>query len=252
MTAQTAIAPAPETAPAQSDTTAIVSVIERAALNPDVDVSKMERLLDMQQRILDRQAKEAFNAAFSAMQPDLPVIPKRGRIEVRGSLQSTYGKWEDTDRLIRPILQRHGFGLSFRTEEGEGRIYVTAVLAHREGHSEQTTMSLPFDTSGSKNAVQGVGSSLSYGKRYTAGAILNLVYEDDPGDDDGHLAGRVAVERIGDAHLTNLRREMKALDVVEAKFCRHLRIKALEDLPADRFADAMEALAAKRKQAEAS
>jgi len=231
-----------------NNSAAIVSVIERAAMNPDVDVSKMERLLDMQQRILDRSAKEAFNAAFAAMQPELPVIPKRGAIKNSSNrVQSTYGKWEDTDRLIRPVLHTHGFGLSFRTEEGDGCLYVTSVLAHRDGHSEQTTLRLPIDNSGSKNVVQGVGSSLSYGKRYTAGAILNLIYQDDPGDDDGQLAGRIAVERIGDAHLSNLRREIKDLDVNEAKFCRFLRVEALEDLPADRFADAVDALAAKRK-----
>lgn len=233
----------------ESGSSAIVSVIERAALNPDVDVSKMERLLDMQQRILDRSAKEAFNAAFSAMQPSLPAIPKRGEIKnSQGRVQSTYGKWEDTDRLIRPVLHGHGFGLSFRTEEGEGCIYVTAVLAHREGHSEQTTMRLPFDSSGSKNAVQGVGSSLSYGKRYTAGAILNLIYQDDPGDDDGQLAGHVAVERIGDGHLSNLRREMKDLNVSEEKFCRLLKVDQLESLPASQFSTAIEILAHRRKE----
>ena len=95
-------------------------------------------------------------------------------------MQSTYGNWEDTDRLIRPILHTHGFGLSFRTEEGDGCLYVTSVLAHRDGHSEQTTLRLPIDTSGSKNVVQGAGSSLSYGKRSTAGPIPPLSYQDDP------------------------------------------------------------------------
>jgi len=247
MTNHALIADQPET-PA-SNSAAIVSVIERAALNPEVDVSKMERLLDMQQRILDRSAKEAFNADFAAMQPDLPVIPKRGSIRNNeGKVQSTFGRWEDTDRLIRPVLHGHGFGLSFRTEEGDGCLYVTAVLAHREGHSEQTTLRLPIDTSGSKNVVQGVGSSLSYGKRYSAGAILNLIYQDDPGDDDGHLAGRISVERIGESHLANLRREMKELSVNEAKFCRVLRIEALDDLPAERFADAVDILAARRRE----
>jgi hypothetical protein len=44
------------------------------------------------------------------------------------------------------------------------------VLSHELGHSEETTMTLPLDTSGSKNNVQAVGSSTSYGKRYTATA----------------------------------------------------------------------------------
>ena len=42
------------------DISAIVSVIERVAMNKDIDVDKMERLLAMQERILDRQAKQQF------------------------------------------------------------------------------------------------------------------------------------------------------------------------------------------------
>jgi len=50
------------------DTTSIVQVIERAALNPAVDIEKMERLLAMQERILARSAESAFNAALNACQ----------------------------------------------------------------------------------------------------------------------------------------------------------------------------------------
>ena len=181
----------PQAAPQmQSDVAAIIQVIERAATNPNVDIDKMERLLEMQERIMARNAKIAFSSAFSMMQPDLPEIPEHGK----GHGNITYALWEDVNDLIRPVLAAHGFGISFQTGREGPNILVTAILTHREGHSEQTTMSLPLDTSGSKNAVQAVGSSTSYGKRYTAQALLNLTSRGD--DDNGKKGGGKPVEEI--------------------------------------------------------
>lgn len=169
--------------PAVSESAAIIQVIERAAMNPNVDIDKMERLLQMQERIMERNARAAYASAFSLMQPELPEIPEHGK----GHGNITYALWEDINDLIKPVISKFGFGISFQTGRDGPNITVTAVLTHREGHSEQTTMILPVDTSGSKNAVQAVGSSTSYGKRYTASALLNLTSRGE--DDDGKASG---------------------------------------------------------------
>lgn len=176
-----------------SGSAAIIQVIERAAMNPAVDIDKMERLLQMQERIMEREAKAAFDEAFAAMQPELPIIEEHGGIKDRSDkVQSTYALWEDINEAIKPVLAKYGFGISFRTGAKDGKILVTGVLAHRLGHREETSMELPSDTSGSKNAVQAVGSSTSYGKRYTAQALLNLTSRGE--DDDGKAGGGKAQE----------------------------------------------------------
>lgn len=161
-----------------SESAAIIQVIERAAMNPSVDIDKMERLLEMQERIMAKNAKAAYASAFSQMQPHLPEIPEKGR-----SNNGSYALWEDINDLVKPVLAEYGFGISFQTGRDGPNVTVTAILTHRDGHSEQTTMLLPVDTSGNKNAVQAVGSSTSYGKRYTASALLNLTSRGE--DDDG-------------------------------------------------------------------
>lgn len=170
----------------QSEATALIQAIERAAINPAVDVDKMERLLQMQERILARNAEVAFSAAFAEMQSELPVITERGQIVVNDVVRSEYATFEDINEAVKPILHRHGFGVSFRTDFSDG-ITITAVLTHRQGHREQTSMKLPADTSGSKNVVQAIGSSVSYGKRYTMQALLNITSSGE--DDDGEAAG---------------------------------------------------------------
>lgn len=166
----------------------MIAVIERAIMSPDMSVDTLERVLAMQERIMAKDAEMAYTVALADAQQEIKPIEKRGAIKNRsGEVQSTFGKWEDINEVIKPILQTHGLALSFRTgSDDKGRLTVTAVLTHRAGHREETTISLPADTSGSKNDVQAVGSSTSYGKRYTAGALLNLTFVDE--DDDGQKA----------------------------------------------------------------
>lgn len=229
--------------PQQNETAALIGMIERVARDPGADIDKLERLMNLRERIVEKQAKTAYAAALSEMQAELPVITERGRIDIGRGKPQHYALWEDINETIRPILAKHGFGLSFRTGRTEQHIIVTGVLSHRGGHSEETTMYLPIDASGSKNPVQAVGSSTSYGKRYTAAALLNLTSRGE--DDDGRAgggSGPISVEQL---------EELQGL-IVEtgtniAKYCQYMNVQKVEDLPASRFNDAKAALEAKRK-----
>lgn len=171
-----------------SESATVLSIIQQAAMNPNVDMDKMERLMEMHERLQSRQAEVQFSQALAEMQIELPVIAERGEIKNKGGgVQSTYALWEDINEQIKPILARHGFSLSFRTSTEAG-VTVTGVLMHRAGHKETTAITLPADVSGSKNSVQAIASSVSYGKRYTAGALLNLTSCGE--DDDAQSAAR--------------------------------------------------------------
>jgi hypothetical protein len=163
-----------------SDTQAVLSMIERVVLNPEADMEKLEKMLDLQERILNRNAKQAFTADLAAMQAELPLVGKAGE----GHNKAKYAKLEDINEAIRPTLQKYGFAVTFRTKQTDKTLTVIAILSHKLGHSEDTDLILPLDTSGSKNAVQAVGSTISYGKRYSLCALLNISTGD---DNDGNL-----------------------------------------------------------------
>jgi hypothetical protein len=236
-----------------SDSAALIAVISRAASDPAVDIDKMERLMQMHERLTDRAARSAYAAALAEMQPKLPVVERKGKIVIheKGAtkiaaniIQSTpYALWEDINEAIRPLLAEHGFALSFRVKKVEERVEVTGVLSHREGHSEETTLSLPMDITGSKNNVQAIGSSTSYGKRYTATALLNITTRGD--DDDGKSAGLGEV--ISEEQLLSLRKLIEDTGTDIARFCAYFKVDALPDLPASKYDAAMKSLEAKRK-----
>lgn len=223
----------------------LLEVIARAARDPNVDIDKMERLIAMRERVEDRAARAAYFSALAAMQPNLPVITERGGIKDRnGNVQSTYALWEDVNEAIRPVLAEYGFALSFKTRRTENEITVTGVLSHREGHSEETELSLPSDTSGSKNAVQAVGSSTSYGKRYTAFALLNITSQGE--DDDGRRAG--SPEPVSVEQLDELLRRAAEVGADVPRFCSTLKVSSLAMLPAGRYTEAMRLLDRKAAQ----
>lgn len=166
----------------------LVLMFERLAKDPAVDADKLEKLVTLQERILARNAESEFNAAFVAMQRALPVIDEHGIIrDNNGQERSRYAKWEDIKAAITPILATHGFSLRHRVEfPTEASVKVTAYLTHDAGHSVTSEFLAKADTSGSKNAIQALGSSTSYGRRYTAIDVTGITSrEPERRDDDG-------------------------------------------------------------------
>ena len=101
----------PETQLASIEPSPMLSMIERAARDPAVDIDKMERLMLMKERADAANARQAFDDAMADMQPKLPSIGERGNAAGR----YTFALWEDINAVIKPILQQHGFALTFRT-----------------------------------------------------------------------------------------------------------------------------------------
>lgn len=228
-------APLPEP---RDESAAVLSMIARAASDPSIDIDKMERLMQMQERAITRQAQTAFDDANAAMQPELPSIGERGDAAGR----YTFAKWEDIQAAIKPILHKHGFALSFRVDTKDA-ITVTAVLSHKAGHREETSITLPADPSGNKNAVQAVASSVQYGKRYTAGALLNLTSH---GEDDDAFAS--CAPTITEEQEISLREMADSVGADLPKFLAFMKVGSLSAILAKDFNKAMTALKAKAKK----
>ncbi len=227
--------------PAQQEATVLATICQLAR-DPSVDVAKLEALLHMQERITGKQAEIEFNLAMARLQPRLPVIVKRGKINIeKGPVtrtQSTFATYEDIDKAIRPLLCQEGFSLSFNSEAVEkGNVYY-ATISHAAGHSKQASMALPADTSGSKNGIQAVGSTISYAKRYLVGMLLNIVTKDE--DNDGNSFGLITEAQemeiedlIGECGM-NAESRMKFLQLMGAPKVAEIRAtefkRAIENL----------------------
>lgn len=218
-----------------ADVSPMMAMIDRAARDPAVDIDKLERLMAMKERHDAQEAQREFDNAMADMQPKLPSIGERGNAAGR----YTFALWEDINSVVKPILQQHGFALTFRTSFVDG-VAVTGVLSHRAGHREETSITLPADGSGNKNAVQAVASSVSYGKRYTASALLNLTTHGE--DDDAYKDVEEAITESQEIQLSEM---LEATGSDKAKFLKFFKVNGLSELPAKKFQQAFGMLKAK-------
>ncbi len=255
----TAVAVPQPKAPAQEKS--VLAVIAELGASPNMSPDNMRALLDMQKEIVAEQRRMDFNTAFIALQAELPTIAQDGKIEVRkkdssgertGVVQQAtpYATFNGIMKAIQPLLTKHGFSLSFATEPTTtGILMVKGFLDHAAGGQRSTAFPLPAESSGSKNNVQGWGSSLSYGKRYCTIALLNIVSgakEDRdtdgfPGDfnrtKDGGLAEKPSAPlKASPEQLIKLRDAINLNEVPEEKVLDHYSLRKLEDIEA-RFVD---------------
>lgn len=241
--------------PADAEGATILGMIDRLIAKPDVPVEKLERLFDLHQRVQADHSRRAYFADLAVMQPKLPVIDKKGTIKTNEKdkqgnktgnqiKQSKYALWEDVVEQIRPVLAEFGFSLFFKVDQPTpDRALITTTLAHAGGHSESTGISLPIDTSGSKNNVQGWGSTVSYGKRYGAFALLNVVARGE--DDDGTAGG---ADLISDDQANALLRLIADTKSDPQQFLAIAKVESISDISAAKFGVLEAMLEAKQKK----
>ncbi len=222
----------------------ILAVIARAAADPHIDVSKMQALLDMQERYEKRQAEIEFSAAMARLMPRLPRIEKNGTIpDNEGRIRSRFARYEDIDRVTRPLLAEEGFAISFRTEEpAPGMIRVIGTLAHRMGHSRESSVTVPIAAPPKATGTQAVGSSVSYGKRYVVVNMLNIVTVGEDNDGQGDSAP------IGADQVLTIETLLQDTKTDRKRFLNWAQVTRIEDILEKNYQTAINALMAKKRQ----
>lgn len=208
--------PPPATVPAaQSQASSMLQMIAAASENPNVDVGKMQALVELQIKMMDKQAEIEFNQALNRLQSRLKPIQKTSEIDHgkdgNKKVIARYAKYEDIDRIIRPELIAEGFSISFRTDQqADGRIVVTGRLSHKDGHFREAGVPVSLDTGPGRSNVQAAGSTITYGKRYAVCMLLNIVTQDGlDSDTDGAATDALPTEKA--AELDTLLREREKL-----------------------------------------
>jgi hypothetical protein len=160
-----------------------MAMIQRAVeLNTDID--KLTKLMDLQERWEKNEARKAFVAAMTEFKKNPPTIIKNKHV----SFKETEYDHATLDHVCEQITQGLGaVGISHRwdVDQKDGRIKVTCILTHSMGHSETTALDGPPDATGSKNALQAIGSTVSYLERYTLFAATGLAAKNQDNDGAG-------------------------------------------------------------------
>lgn len=219
-----------------------MAMLDRA-LASGAGIETIERLMALQERWEKNENKKAYDEAITLAKSEFPQIvkDKAVRFDANKPPSFMHETLSGIAKLIDPVLGKHGLSYRFRTSSDATSVTVTCIVSHRLGHSEENSLNGPHDKSGGKNSIQAVGSSVTYLQRYTLKGALGLAAAD---DDDGKAAGG------GESLSAQQIEEMQALIVEVAadiqKFCKHMKVEKIEDIPAKRFKAAMDALNAKK------
>ncbi len=226
------------------DPTSIIQVIARAAADPRVDVQKMSALLDMQFKIEARQAEIEFNAALSRLMPKLPRVRKDGTIpDNNGRVRSRYARYEDVDLVTRPLLAEEGFSITFRTEDvAPSSLRVIGTLAHRMGHSRESSVTVPISAPPKATGTQAVGSSVSYGKRYVVVNMLNIITVGEDTD------GQEPPSPITEEQVMNIETLLQDTKSNRVKFLAWIGVEKIADILDRDYERAIKALQSKARQ----
>ena len=217
---------------ALSEENSMLSTIQSAALNPDVDVEKMKALLDMQERIIDKNSEAAFNVAMVTVQREMPVIIKQAK---NRQTNSRYAKLEHINKVLTPMYTAQGFALMFGTDDSplEAHVRVTCDTLHEQGHSKHSFYDMPIDDSGIKGTVNKTkphasASSITYGQRILKCLIFSVQLADD-------LDGNTEIEPITDEQEATI---LSLIDEVKAdkdKFLKYLKVDDLKHIPSNKY-----------------
>lgn len=236
--------PAPLPTPVDSGTSALMKIIDRAASDPNFDVAKLTQLLEVKERWEANEARKAFIEALNAFKANPPEIVKDKEIKHGEKHVAWYAGLDQVSSAIAKALTAHQLSHRWDTEQKEGGIIrVTCILTHERGHSERTTLQASPDNTGAKNAVQAIGSTVTYLQRYTLLAATGLATAEQ--DDDGSGATEFITPEQKDALIALI----QETSTDTKKFLIHFDVPYVDHLPAAKFTEAKRLLEAKRKAA---
>ncbi len=216
-----------------NDGATLMAIIQQAASQPDLDVAKMQQLMELKREWDKDRAAEAYAAAIAEFQRKCPQIHK-GRKPASGP-SYTYASYDDLMAVASPLLAECGIVVTFSTEQVEKSIRVTCRLrvgTHYEDHS--FTVPIPDMR---VNETQRFGAALSYAKRYALQGSLNIVVTDEDTD-----ASNLNDNCITEEQRIQLDEWISSTNSDVQKFCSTFKIAELKDLPAAKFNNAMEML----------
>lgn len=163
------------------------------------NVEVFGKLLEYQRDMEARDAEKQFNAAFVALQFELPQIKKTCSVVSKGVFMYAYAPFIDIMDQLLPLLKKHGFAVSFSQDFADNRIISTCTLRHIGGHAQSNKFSVRAGKGPPNSSeAQGDASNSTLAKRHALSNALNLVTDDM--DDDARNEGDGATITADQAH----------------------------------------------------
>jgi hypothetical protein len=128
----------------------LLEIVSRAASDPNIEVAKVEKLLELYERIQAKRLRRKFNEAMTKAQSE---IGRLGADATNPQTRSQYASYAKLDSVLRPIYTANGFALSF--DEGDSPKPDTVRVLCNVSHAGGYTSSLPQEHARRRQGSQG-------------------------------------------------------------------------------------------------
>lgn len=214
----------------------MVAMIERVVMDPSADLAKLEKMLDMKERLDAERSRRAFSDAMASCQSEIePVAKNKNNDQTR----SKYADLAAIYAACKPIIAKHGFSFStFPTKaESANMMGVRWTLRHRDGHEESDVAEIPLDDKGmkgtaNKTQTHAFGSTASYARRYLFCMIFDVATGD---DNDGNTRKEPETPITADQFIA-LQQMIERAGITEDIVCQAERLEGLHELPQSKLA----------------
>ncbi|MDP2218510.1 MAG: ERF family protein [Methanolobus sp.] len=216
------------------------------ALSKGMDLDKLEKFMILQERYEATQARKSYTVGMAKFKKNPPEIEKDRHVEFKtttGKTEYSHATLGNVTTKINSALSKHGLSAAWITEQSDKGVTVTCKITHVLGHSESTALTAPLDTSGGKNAIQALGSTLSYLERYTILALTGLATHDM--DDNGQKA----VEYVTEQQISTITDYLNNTpNSSEKMFLKYMECESIGKIESKDYNKALASLKAKEKQ----
>src|SRR5512143_2360309 len=162
-----------------------VEALIAKAIDKNVPVETMERLLSMRRELKVEWAKEEFDKAMAVFQAECPIIQKSSKVSF-GTTNYSYAALDEIVRQVKELLAKNGFSYTFDTKKTDQSITTFCKVKHRAGHMEVSEFEIDIDTNAKMNISQKDGAASSYGKRYAFCNAFGILTGDEDTDANVH------------------------------------------------------------------
>lgn len=228
-----------ESAQTESSNDLMIITAMQKGYSPEI----IEKMMALQERYEANEAKKAYYKAMSLFSQNAPEIVKDRQVSFGvGKTSYTHASLANVTNTIRAELGKHGLSPKWVTKQNEGIIKVTCTITHEQGYSEETSLEAAPDTSGSKNSIQAVGSTITYLERYTLLALTGLATKDMDNDGNGAIS---EPKVITEQQAIDLDKLLTNSGADAAKFLEYFEISKIQELKIDKYKEAVTFLNAK-------
>lgn len=190
---------------------AMIEIVTRKDIEPE----RLEKFLNIQIMMEERQQAQAFQEAMAGFQGDCPNIKKTKKVDFESKngnrTKYDYSPLEEIVRVAKPHLKKWGLSFSFNvqlTAEADTLELVTTI-SHAKGHAQNFSYFFKkLHDDQRMNLSQRAKSAITYAKRSALENALGIITEGE--DDDAQSAKDREITADQKSLLLNLVDETKS------------------------------------------